>query len=140
MLDIIGHDLFYSVFAIVGFAVFLETGQAVFMALGSAATFFTLAFRLHMVRFELLNAEAKVKGHANRYARYFYDVTLANFFLPILYVLAFLGLLPFFLYFYGIYMPVFWAGWLVRKRKPFRKKQSGKSDEKLFWDEMRENL
>lgn len=141
MLDVIGHDLFYVVHVFVGYGVYLRFGSMIFLILGISASVFMLFLRLHQMRFEYLDIEAKVGEKSGKYSKYFYDITLANMFLPVMYVLALLDLLQYFVCFYGIYIPIFWIAWLLRKRKWFiRKERRGASEERAFWDDMREHV
>jgi len=140
MLDIISHDLYYAVHIFIGYGAYLRFGNINFFILGVIASVFMLFFRLHQMRFEYINLEAKVSEKSGKYSKYFYDIIMANTFLPALYLLAILDLLQYFIYFYGIYIPIFWIAWMTRKRKWFMKREKEGSNEKIFWDSLREHV
>lgn len=137
MLDAIGHDLFYVVHIFIGYGAYLRFGDMLFFMLGVSASVFMLFFRLHQMRFEYIDIEAKVGEKSGRYSKYFYNIMMANTFLPVMYIMALLDLLQYFVYFYGIYIPIFWIAWMIRKRKWFIKGESGASEEKAFWADMK---
>lgn len=140
LLDILSHDIFYMVFIFIGFGLYFQTGNIIFPTLGFSASFFKTLLRTNQVRFEYLNLEIKSRKKNGRAAKLMYDISLANFFLPIIYILALLGFVQYLLWFYGLYMPLYFIIWVVRKRAWLMKAEKGNVDEKEFWENIRDHV
>lgn len=141
LLDVITHDISYFVFIFIGFGLYFQYNDLIFLIFGFSASMFKMLHRLHEMRFEYLNEKLKL-GVGNlkhkKFAGVAYDIGMAHTFLPVLYITALLNLAHIFIYFYGLYMPIFWIVWLFRKRG-WGGKDQHLDTEKELWDRFRDN-
>ena len=138
LLDVVGHDLYYLLFIVIGFGLYLRYNSIIFVILGISATIFQTIHRLHEMRLEFMRP--KITKKAGKIARFAYDISLAHTFLPVLYIFGFLDLLQYFLYFYGVYIPLFWIFWLVRKRGRIIGTDKEIVGEKKLWKDIRDHV
>ncbi len=139
LLDVASHDMFYVVFVFIGFGLYFRTFQIWYVVAGLSATLSVLMARLHQMRLEYMNISAKVRKENGRAARLAYRLTLANTFLPVLYILSLLDLNAFLLAFYGAYNLIFWLAWFARKGW-FNVHDTGKVKEVDVWKEIEKHV
>lgn len=134
-LDVASHDIFYIVFLFMGFGLYFRGLGITYVIAAVSATVSVLMVRLHQMRFEYINMSAGSRWRNGRFARYLYRLTLANVFLPPMYLLLLFDLTGYFVLFYGAYYPLFWLGWIIRKRF-LDVRDEGKSSEIDLWQEI----
>lgn len=143
LLDVAGHDLFYVVFLFLGFGVYSATGRVIFLVMGVSAILFKTLLRLHEMRFEYMNllSRSPKRRKCGRASKVFYEIGLAQWFLPFLYVTALVAqfwIVPVqaLLVFYALYMPIHWLIWLAGKRNWKAREGKGESEAEL-WKRLR---
>ncbi len=139
LMDVASHDIFYAVFIFLGFGLYFRTLEPFYILAGMSATVSILLARLHQIRLEYMNFFAKVTHENGRLAKAAYRITLANTFLPVMYILSVFDLSALFLVFYAVYNPLFWLVWFARKGW-FNEKDAGKSNETDVWKEIEKHV
>ncbi len=138
-LDVASHDIFYIIFLFMAFGLYFRTLVILYVIAGVSATVSVLMVRLHQLRFEYINVTAGMKWMNGRVAKAFYKLTLANVFLPPMYLLLLFDLTGYFVLFYGAYYPIFWLAWMIRKRFS-NVRDTGKKTEFDLWEDIENHV